>query len=146
MTHQERETSSPDETILLGREWGSQFPAQSIVLLEGDLAAGKTTLIKGIVKEIANLPNDQVQSPTFTYLHIYPGKQIVYHFDLYRLQAEEEFFAMGFDEFLFSGGVCCIEWAERIPSILAQSSHRIRCQHRGNEKRRFFLERLYETG
>lgn len=120
-------THSAEETIALGNRIGKMLPENSIVCLFGDLASGKTTLVKGIA-EACSSPQP-VTSPTFVYLHIYEGARILYHFDLYRLQNPEEFLAMGFDEHLFAGGVCCIEWSERIASLLPQHCMRITMSH-----------------
>lgn len=86
--------------------------------LKGDLAAGKTTLVKGIAKGFGGFSEEAVNSPTFVYLNIYEGKRPIYHFDLYRIDDPREFIHMGFDEYLFSDGVCCIEWSERIAQYL----------------------------
>ncbi len=66
-----------------------------------------------------------VCSPTFTFLNIYNGNKVVYHFDLYRLPREEEFFAAGFDEYFTTGGICCLEWAEKIASALPSHAYKV---------------------
>jgi tRNA threonylcarbamoyladenosine biosynthesis protein TsaE len=111
---------SINETILLGQQLGSQLKENSIVCLCGDLGAGKTTFIKGLVSGACQYPEEEVNSPTFVYLNVYKGKKTLYHFDLYRLHNAEEFLNMGFDEFFYAGGICCIEWSEKILSLLPQ--------------------------
>lgn len=111
-------TQSASETLELGRRLGLELPVPTVVCLFGELAAGKTTLIKGLVEGAAQVDPSAVQSPTFTYLHIYEGKKKVYHFDLYRLRDIDEFLSMGFDEYFEAEGICCIEWSERIASHL----------------------------
>src|SRR5690606_17249486 len=119
-------THSAKETIALGHKIGQILPIGSIICFFGDLAAGKTTFIKGLVAEICGENWEyEVNSPTYVYLNIYDGKQTVYHFDLYRLKNKEEFIAMGFDEFLYSDGIACIEWSERIESIIPDSCVKI---------------------
>jgi len=128
-------TRSSEETIALGHKVGKCLSDNTIVCFFGDLAAGKTTLIKGIASGVAGYPQDQVNSPTFVYLNIYEGSKKLYHFDLYRLQGADEFLSMGFDEMLFAGGVTCIEWSERIESLLPPDSIRVEILHRGEDAR-----------
>lgn len=92
-----------------------------LLCLQGDLGAGKTTLIRGIVQGLQADPKS-VSSPTFTYLNIYQGSCPIFHFDLYRLKGVEEFLAMGFESFLEEEGVVCMEWSERIEEILPEFS------------------------
>ena len=87
-----------------------------IDIVSGFLGAGKTTFIKGLVTSVTNLPTQEINSPTFTYLNIYEGTKTIYHFDLYRLKTAEEFIEMGFLDFL--DNFCCIEWAEKIIEVL----------------------------
>lgn len=104
--------------MLLGRRIARSLQENHLLLFFGDLGAGKTTLIKGIISEIAGVTEDEVASPTFQMLNIYNGKRTVCHFDLYRLQGPEEFYGLGFDEYLCGDAPCLIEWSERIASIL----------------------------
>lgn len=109
---------SSAETFEQGRKLGEILEVPSLICFFGDLAAGKTTFIKGLVSGAAQIDPSQVQSPTFTYLHIYDGLKKVYHFDLYRLRDIDEFLSMGFDEYFEADGICCIEWSERIAPYL----------------------------
>lgn len=122
-------SNSAEETLLLGQKIGSQLPPDSIVCLFGDLGAGKTTLIKGIAAGCAKIDAREVNSPTFTYLNIYSGLNTIYHFDLYRLNKIDDFVSMGFEEYFHSGGICCIEWSERITSILPERSVFVRMDY-----------------
>ena len=133
-------TASSEETIALGREMASHLAPNSIVCFFGDLGAGKTTLIKGIVQTLAGVAPEEVCSPTFSYLNIYEGKCAVYHFDLYRLGGEEDFLDLGFEEYFFAQGVCCLEWSERISSILPASVYRVTLQHASAERRVILYE------
>jgi tRNA threonylcarbamoyladenosine biosynthesis protein TsaE len=111
---------SESETVALGREFGLTLSPNSIICFFGDLGAGKTTFIKGLAESVLG-ESVSVNSPTFVYLNIYKGKKpptAVYHFDLYRLHDSDDFLGMGFDELFYAGGVCCIEWSERIAAIL----------------------------
>lgn len=112
-------TSSPEETNAYGRKLGREAKKNSVFCLFGDLGAGKTTLIKGIVEGAMGASSSQVNSPTFVYLNIYSSpKMSVYHFDLYRLKSENDFLSLGFEEYFFADGITCIEWSERIASLL----------------------------
>ena len=117
-----------EETQTIGQLIGQQLPSGSILCLYGELAAGKTTLMKGLVQG-QGLPLDAVNSPTFVYLNIYSGHQTVYHFDLYRITSVDEFLKMGFDEYLFIDGVTCIEWPERIKTILPENCIHLFIKH-----------------
>ena len=134
-------TSSPEETLSFGQELGACAPKNSIFCLFGDLGAGKTTLIKGIVAGATGLPASHVSSPTFVYLNIYSSpKMSLYHFDLYRLKNEREFLELGFEEYFFLDGIVCIEWSERIPSLLPKGHTLLRLQSLGEDLRKITYE------
>lgn len=129
-------SSSASETFALGRRLGEELPTPSVICLFGELGAGKTTFIKGLVQGAAQIDPSFVQSPTFTYLNIYEGKKDVYHFDLYRLRDAEDFLRMGFDEYFEADGICCIEWSERIASLLPPHSLFLFFSHTEKEEER----------
>lgn len=131
---------SPEETFAWGMKLGQRVKAPRAICFFGNLAAGKTTFIKGLVAGAAGISPDQVNSPTFVLLNIYQGKVSVFHFDLYRLQGPEEFFNLGFEEYW--EGLCCIEWAERIESILPKNSILIRMHALDESKREISIEGL----
>lgn len=128
-------TKSAAETFELGFKLGQKLQIPKVVCLFGELAAGKTTLIKGLVCGATQLDPSVVQSPTFTYLHIYEGKKTVYHFDLYRLRDADEFLSMGFDEYFDVEGICCLEWSERIEPYLPQDRLSIFLYHVQEDQR-----------
>lgn len=132
--------SSAEETLQFGRELGKQLECGDLLCFEGDLGAGKTTLIKGIAVGAAGVHEREVTSPTFSYLHIYEGKVPVYHFDLYRLKNGKEFSALGFQEYLQGEGIACIEWAERIKELIPPHALHIRLEHDGEERRKIVLD------
>jgi len=110
-------SKSEKETFALGNCLAEKLFEGCIVAFFGDLGVGKTTLIKGILN-FFKVKKTKVTSPTFTYLHVYPVKDVdIYHFDLYRLHDSGEFLSMGFDEYL-NKNICLIEWAEKIKDIL----------------------------
>lgn len=136
-----RITHSAEETIALAHQMAQELPENSIVCLFGDLGAGKTTFVKGIASAFTEqLNTDTVTSPTFVHLNIYNGKRTVYHFDLYRLQDAHSFFDMGFDELLYAGGICCIEWSERIEQYLPAHSIRVHISHVAEGKRSISIQ------
>jgi tRNA threonylcarbamoyladenosine biosynthesis protein TsaE len=92
-----------------------------IILFNGNMGVGKTTLIKSLAKKIG--VNDATSSPTFSLVNEYqlPNNQYVYHFDVYRLKDETEALDMGIDEYLYSGNWCFIEWAEKIPNLIPEN-------------------------
>lgn len=130
-------TDSPERTRDLGRQFALEIPENSIVCFFGDLGAGKTTFIQGMATAFSS--HNQVTSPTFTYLHIYDGEKRIYHFDLYRLHSSDEFLSMGFDEYLFSHGICCIEWSERIASLLPSEIIKVECSHLSETQRQIII-------
>ena len=133
-------TDSPESTQELGRKLGEKLSNGSVVAFFGDLGAGKTTFIKGLVAGATGIDPKEVNSPTFTYLNIYTGRTIVYHFDLYRFQRPEEFFALGFDEYFQEGGICCIEWAERIVSLLPEEVIKVQFRLGAPNQREIWVE------
>jgi tRNA threonylcarbamoyladenosine biosynthesis protein TsaE len=134
-------TSSAEETLSFGRELGTRAKKNSIFCFFGDLGAGKTTLIKGIVEGATGVPASKVSSPTFVYLNTYSSSQMsVYHFDLYRLKNEQEFLRLGFEEYFFLEGIVCIEWSERISSLLPNKHTLIRLHSLGEDLRKITYE------
>lgn len=110
-------SSSLEETDTLAKLTAEQILPGSVIALNGDLGAGKTTFIKSLVKYLGS--NEIVTSPTFTILNIYSGKIDLYHFDFYRLETADDLENIGGSEMLPSKkGVTIIEWAEKIPEVL----------------------------
>jgi tRNA threonylcarbamoyladenosine biosynthesis protein TsaE len=115
-------TRSEEETIALGRELGRELTG-GVVLLIGNLGAGKTTLAKGIVEGRNAGIADEVSSPTFTLIHQYGA---VFHIDLYRLDEVREVETLGLDDIFGSGALVLIEWGERFPQLLPANRTEIR--------------------
>ena len=129
-------TSSQEETIALGRRIAQCLPTNALVLLIGNLGAGKTTLAKGIVEGLGASTPDDVTSPTFTLIHEY-GEGRVYHVDLYRLDTRAEVETLGLDEMLDRDAVVLIEWGERFMELWPE--HRLEIRITGVEDSRRFL-------
>lgn len=99
-----------------------------IILLKGDLGAGKTTLVKAIVKQLGS--NEEVSSPTFGIVNeISVANASAFHLDLYRIENSEELQEFGFEEYLHSGGYCFIEWPEIAMTLITQPHHTITLKH-----------------
>jgi tRNA threonylcarbamoyladenosine biosynthesis protein TsaE len=121
------ETSSEEETIELGRAIARELPRKAVVLLIGNLGAGKTTLAKGIISGLgAGSPQD-VTSPTFTLIHEYGGGR-VYHVDLYRLDTPAQVATLGLEEIFDREALVLIEWGERFPGLFPAKRIEIRLQ------------------
>lgn len=132
-------THSSEETFELGKKIGRSLREGSVIAFHGDLGAGKTTLIKGLVAAATSCSPHEVSSPTFVHLNIYEGSTTVYHFDLYRLKDHVDFLNMGFDEYLFTKEICCIEWAEKIEPLLPSSTLSISIKHHADNMRHITL-------
>jgi tRNA threonylcarbamoyladenosine biosynthesis protein TsaE len=136
------ETNSAEETLELGRRIAATLPRKCVVLLIGNLGAGKTTLAKGIVSGLGAANEDEVSSPTFTLIHEYsPG---VYHVDLYRLDRTEQVATLGLDEIFDRDAVVLIEWGERFPQLLPKDRIEIRLRTlagAGDDRREIEIKR-----
>ena len=105
-------TKTEQETIELGEKIGSLLKKGDIIAMQGTLAAGKTTITKGIARALEI--TDTITSPTFCLISEYYGKMPLYHFDVYRLEGTEDFINLGADDMLYGDGVSIIEWSEKI--------------------------------
>jgi tRNA threonylcarbamoyladenosine biosynthesis protein TsaE len=129
------ETGSEEETIELGRRIAATLPKRAVVLLIGNLGAGKTTLAKGIINGLGVAQPEDVASPTFTLIHEY-GDGRVYHVDLYRLDRAEQVATLGLDEIFDREAVVLIEWGERFPQLLPGDRIEIRLKAQSADARR----------
>jgi tRNA threonylcarbamoyladenosine biosynthesis protein TsaE len=117
-------TQSEEETIALGETLAAELPAKTVVLLIGNLGAGKTTLAKGLVKGLGAAPPDEVSSPTFTLIHEYSPS--LYHIDLYRLDTPAQVATLGLDEIFDRDAVVLIEWGEKFSAMMPETRIEIR--------------------
>ena len=106
-------SKSAQETALIAKEFACELIAGDIVLLKGDLGAGKTVFVKAVTEKFSNGKNVAV-SPTFTIVNIYDTKPCIYHFDLYRIDDSSELDAIGAEEYFYGDGICFVEWPERV--------------------------------
>jgi tRNA threonylcarbamoyladenosine biosynthesis protein TsaE len=133
------ETHGEEETIELGRSIAATLPKRAVVLLIGNLGAGKTTLAKGIISGLGAAEPEDVTSPTFTLIHEY-GEGRVYHIDLYRLDRAEQVATLGLDEIFDRESVVLIEWGERFPQLLPADRIEIRIETLNEESRRIEIK------
>lgn len=141
MESQTFRTHSDAETVELGRRLAGQLK-DSVVLLVGQLGAGKTTLAKGIVQGKNATPPEEVSSPTFTLIHQYGDQCPVYHVDLYRIDEARQVEALGLDDLFASGHLVLLEWAERFPALLPQPRTEIRLRALPDETREITISRV----
>jgi tRNA threonylcarbamoyladenosine biosynthesis protein TsaE len=128
-------TNSENETIDLGTNFARRLMRGNVVALFGDLGTGKTRIIKGICKGLGALQH--VASPTFTLLNEYCGKEMkIFHFDFYRIKTISELDEIGFDEYIDGNGVCLIEWADRVETLLPPKRYNIYLKLGENENAR----------
>jgi tRNA threonylcarbamoyladenosine biosynthesis protein TsaE len=130
-------TNSAEETLAYGRCLALKLSPPLIVLLRGDLGAGKTTLVKGIAEGFGGVTNDQVTSPTFTLIHEYRSpRAILYHIDLYRIDTQRELETLGLDDLLAPDSILLIEWGEKFPRFQRERDIEIRLERLGDTGRR----------
>ena len=102
------------ETMELGKQLGRLLEQPALILLQGELGAGKSVLARGIARGLGVDPQLPITSPTFTLMNHYPARLELYHFDLYRLSDPDELIEIGFDDYAFGSGVTLVEWPERM--------------------------------
>jgi tRNA threonylcarbamoyladenosine biosynthesis protein TsaE len=129
------ETHSEEETLELGRKIARRLPDRGLVLLVGEIGAGKTTLTKGIVEGCGAARAEDVSSPTFTLIHEYGDPVRVYHVDLYRLDKAEQVRRVGLEDLFEQPALVLVEWGDRFPELLPQERTTIRLQHAGEDRR-----------
>jgi len=129
------ETYSAEETQEVGRRLAALLPETGVVLLVGELGAGKTTLTKGIVEGRHAASADDVSSPTFTLIHEYGNPVSVYHADLYRLDTAEQAWRLGLEELFDKQAITLVEWGERFRELFPADHIEIHLRHKGEDER-----------
>lgn len=133
-------THSADETIAFGRTLADLLTPPKLVLLRGDLGAGKTTLVKGIAEAFQAASEEDVTSPTFTLIHEYRGPQAtLYHIDLYRVDTQRQLETLGLDDLVAENSILLIEWGEKFPHLRRDRDVEIALERVGENGRRIQL-------
>ena len=138
MTKREFTTNSAEQTVDLGRQLAAGLKPPRLVLLRGDLGAGKTTMVKGIAEAFQAAEQDDVTSPTFTLIHEYRGPEAsIYHIDLYRIDTQRELETLGLDEIMSDErNLVLIEWGEKFPRFARERDVEIAIARTGPEDRK----------
>jgi tRNA threonylcarbamoyladenosine biosynthesis protein TsaE len=138
-------TKSPDETIALGRKLAEMLAPPKLVLLRGDLGAGKTTLVKGIAHGFQAASEEDVTSPTFTLVHEYRGPSAtLYHIDLYRVDTLRELETLGLDDLIGENSVLLIEWGEKFPRFERERDMEIALERIAKNERRITVSEGFQ--
>ena len=133
-------TRSPEETIDLGRQLAPELAPPQLVLLQGELGAGKTTLVKGIVEGYSVTNREQVTSPTFTLIHEYRSPQAdIYHIDLYRVDTPRQLETLAIDDLFGPRSLILIEWGEKFERFQRESNVRIVMKTTGENERKISI-------
>src|SRR5690349_2593932 len=133
-------TRSAAETIAFGRSLAASLVPPKLVLLRGDLGAGKTTLVKGIAEGFQAAKEEDVTSPTFTLVHEYRGPKVgVYHVDLYRVDTLRQLETLGLDDLMADNAILLIEWGEKFPRFVRERDLEIELQSLGEDERKITI-------
>jgi tRNA threonylcarbamoyladenosine biosynthesis protein TsaE len=136
-------SKSVAETLAFAEKFSECLRPGDVVAFCGDLGAGKTLFVKGLAKGLGLVDADEVKSPTFAIMHIYEAKYPLYHYDLYRLETNEELEAIGLDEFLDDPkAICCIEWSERANAFLPQPAYRVQIELIDEKQRKITVNKV----
>ena len=127
-------TNNENETIHEGKKLGQKLKPGSVVALYGELGAGKTAFTRGLAAGLGI--GMSVSSPTFTIVNEYPGEIPLFHFDMYRLEDESELYDIGWDDYHDRGGVCVVEWSEKVPGAFSVDTIVVTIENLGNDSRR----------
>jgi tRNA threonylcarbamoyladenosine biosynthesis protein TsaE len=135
-------THSPEETLAFGRALAGELQPPCLVLLEGELGSGKTTLAKGIVVGLGAAREEEVTSPSFTLVHEYGREPKVYHVDLYRIENRRELETLGLDDLWNQQATVVVEWGEKLGDNPPAPRVRIQLEYLAGEDRRILVERV----
>jgi tRNA threonylcarbamoyladenosine biosynthesis protein TsaE len=128
-------TCGEGETEALGFRLGQRLQPGAVVAFTGDLGAGKTAFTRGLAQGMGI--QARVTSPTFTIVNEYEGGRLpLFHFDMYRLNSSDELFDIGWEDYLVRGGVCAVEWSERVDDVLEPDTIRVDIRRGANEDQR----------
>lgn len=129
-------SESAEDTLKFGERYAKTLNSGDVVILIGDMGAGKTVFVKGVARGLGI--GDEILSPTYAYMNDYYGK--LYHFDCYRLSSGGQAEALGLTDYFYADGVCLIEWGENISSVLPDKLKRVKIEKTGEDQRRIIYE------
>ncbi len=127
-------SKSKSETIEIAKEFASTLSAGDIILLKGDLGAGKTVFVKGVTEYFSG-GEDIAVSPTFLIVNCYETNPEIYHFDLYRINSVDELDSIGAEEYLYGDGISFVEWPERAEGYFSNSAKKIEIKKLNDNER-----------
>ena len=137
-------SNSPEETEKIGAELGRRLPPGTVIAFRGDLGAGKTAFTRGLAQGLGI--RERVTSPTYTIVNEYlTGRLPLFHFDMYRLGSADDLFDIGWEDYLERGGVCAVEWSERVAEALT-GAVTVTIEKTGDTARRITIEGEGEHG
>lgn len=129
-------SDAPEKTVEFGKAYAKNLKAGDVVLLNGEMGAGKTVFVKGLALGLGI--KDEILSPTYAYMNDYYGK--LYHFDCYRLSGGAQAEALGLTDYFYADGVCVIEWAENIADVLPENCKTVTLEKTGANSRKIIYE------
>lgn len=125
-------TKSFEETIKIAEEYAKTLKRGDVILLKGEMGAGKTVFVKGIAKTLGI--TERITSPTYAYMNDYDG--VLYHYDCYRLSSGEDAESLGLTDYFYANGICVIEWSENISDVLPKNTKSVTIQKISENERR----------
>lgn len=129
---------SREETMAIAKKIAARLVGGDVLLLDGEMGAGKTVFAKGIAAGLG--VEEEVTSPTYAYMNEYSGERLtLYHYDCYRIESVAQAEGLGLADYFSAGGVCLVEWAQNIAPLLPEGCTRVRIEKRGEEERRISL-------
>ena len=131
-------SKSPEETKALAQKFSKELEKGDVITLNGDLGVGKTAFTQGLAEGLGI--KEYLNSPTFTIVNCYEGDLPLYHFDVYRIEDEDEMYEIGYEEYIFGDGVSVIEWAENIEDALPKDCKKVTIQKIDQEKRKIIFK------
>lgn len=129
-------SDSAEETIKIGKSFAEKLKKGTVVLLDGEMGAGKTVFVKGMALGLGI--KSLVTSPTYAYMNDYDG--ILYHYDCYRLSSGEDAESLGLTDYFYAGGICVVEWSENIADVIPDGAVRVTIEKTGEEQRSIEIE------
>lgn len=129
-------TNSAEETIEIGKSFAEKLNKGAVVLLSGEMGAGKTVFVKGMAQGLGI--KSLITSPTYAYMNDYDG--ILYHYDCYRLTSGEDAESLGLTDYFYAGGICVVEWSENIADVIPNGAIRVTIEKTGEKQRSIEIE------